>query len=167
VAITQMQKHLRKYVEDGMQQKMRLNKMTEAYNEQEYKTTERIIDERSLRAKLLNEGIDPLKIDDVTDRIVRDEEILDVIKGTMSQTEEDIKGLTYRMNAHLEELTEIEILSGGFVTHTIGVGENVAIDKENMIVRFQPEGHIEIPIAARMNKWKDSSQLTIKKIIKE
>lgn len=164
MATSQMHGHLRKYVEDGIQTKVRLNNMILDYKDQEYKTKERIIDQNQLQLKFEAEGIDPEKVQLVAERKVRDEEILARVKRILTESQANMEGLTFRMNAHLEELTEIEILTGGFVTHAVGVDKNVTLDKENMILSFKTEGHVEIPIAARMNNWKDSSQLIIKKI---
>ena len=163
---TQMQQHLRKYIDDGIQQKIRLNNLITYYKNQEHKTRERIIDENDLERKLTADGIDPQKINLVIERHKRDEAILEKVKRIIAQTQEDMDGLTLRMNSHLEELTDIEIGIGGFIAHSIGVDKDASFDAENKVVKFKPNGHVEIPIAARMNKWKDSSQLTIKKIKK-
>jgi hypothetical protein len=163
---SQMHGHLRKYVEDGIKQKVRLNNLIDDYVNQEVKTRERIIDQTSLQRKMEGEGLAEEKINLVIERKKRDQDILQRVQSTLGRSREDMAGLTLRMNAHLEELTEIEVLIGGFVTHAIGTDKNVTLDKENMILKFKPEGHVEVPIAARMNKWKDSSQLTIKKIKK-
>lgn len=166
MATTQMHSHLRKYVEDGIQQKVRLNSLIVDYKDQEYKSRERIIDQTQLEQSLKEQGIDPAKISLVTERKERDQEILDRVQRNINESEVNMQGLTIRMNAHLEELTDIEIATGGFVTHAVGVDQKASFDKENKVIKFEPEGHVEIPIAARMNKWKDSSQLTIKKIKK-
>jgi hypothetical protein len=163
---TQMQQHLRKYIEDGIQQKIRLNNLITYYKNQEHKTRERIIDENDLERKLTADGIDSQRINLVIERRKRDEAILEKVQRVINQAQEDMDGLTLRMNVHLEELTDIEIGIGGFIAHSIGIDKGASLDKENMVVKFKPNGHVEIPIAARMNKWKDSSQLTIKKIQK-
>jgi hypothetical protein len=167
MATSQMQGHLRKYVEDGIQQKVRLNNMMIDYKDQEYKSRERIIDESSLEEKLEAEGIDPSKINLVIERKQLDEQVLSRVQTILEESQEKMDGLTLRMNAHLEELTEMEILAGGFVTHAVGVDINATLDKDTMVISFKPDGHVEIPIAARMNKWKDSSQMIIKKIKKK
>lgn len=163
---SQMQKHLRKYVEDGIQQKVRLNNMILDYKDQEYKSRERVIDETELENKMRAQGISQDKVNLVVERRTRDEKILEITQRTLAESKENMQGLTLRMNAHLEELTDIEVQAGGFLTHAIGVDTGAELDKDSMIIKFKPDGHVEIPIAARMNKWKDSSQLTIKKIKK-
>jgi len=163
---SQMHQHLRKYVEDGVQQKIRLHNLIEDYKSQEHKTKERIIDEKTLEAKLKQTGVSQEKINLVIERCKRDESILEKVKKFIDDTQKDMDGLTLRLNAHLEELAEIEIQSGGFIAHAIGVDSGAQLDKEKMIVKMKPQSRIEIPIAARLNKWKDNSQLTIKKIKK-
>lgn len=163
---TQMQNHLRKYVEDGIQQKVRLNNLILGYKNQEFKTRERIIDEKELENKVIAQGISQQKIDLITERRLKDEQIFANVQEIIGQSQEEMEGITLRMNAHLEELTEIEIVAGGFMTHAIGVDKGVTFDRNTMSIKFEPEGHVEIPIAARLNKWKDSSQLTINKIKK-
>lgn len=166
MASSQLRGHLRKYVEDGIQQKVRLNNLITDYADQEYKTRERVIDQTTLETSMTTDGIDPSKIALVTERKKRDQDILARIQKTITQSKVDLEGITFRMNAHLEELTDIEMATGGFVTHAVGADENVTLDKENMIIKFVNGGHVEIPIAARLIKWKDSSQLTINKIKK-
>jgi hypothetical protein len=165
-AQTPMQKHLRTYVEDGIQQKVRLSNMVLAYKEQEEKSRERTIDETTLLKQVQSKGIPQEKVAQVEDRRDRDFDILNRVQKVLAEAESEMEGVTLRMNTHLEELADIEIAIGGFVTHSIGVDKNVKLDKENMIVSFENEGHIEMPIGVRMNKWKDSSQLTINKIKK-
>lgn len=163
---SQMQKHLRKYVEDGIQQKVRLSNMIKGYKNQEVKSKERVIDETDLKRKIIAQGLPMDKVNLVEQRKEMDTQVLARVQKVLEDAQSEMQGLTLRMNAHLEELTEIEILAGGFVTHAIGVDAGVELDKDAMIVKFKPGGHIEVPIAARMNKWKDSSQLVIKKIKK-
>lgn len=161
-----MQKHLRTYIEDGIQQKVRLSNLVLDYKAQELKSKERVIDQTSLASKLQNDGIPQEKVDHVIERRDRDEEILKRVKVVLAQAEEEMSGMTLRMNTHLEELSEIEILAGGFIAHSIGVDQGAKLDRDTMIVKFEKDGHIEVPIGTRRTKWKDSSQLTIKKIKK-
>jgi hypothetical protein len=165
-AQTPMQKHLRKYVEDGIQQKVRLSNMVLAYKAQEVKSRERTIDETTLLGQAQGKGIPQEKVALIEERRDRDHDILRRVQKVLGDAKSEMEGVTLRMNVHLEELSDIEIAIGGFVTHSIGVDSKASLDKETMIVTFENEGHIEIPIGVRMNKWKDSSQLTINKIKK-
>lgn len=165
-AQTPMQKHLRKYVEDGIQQKVRLSNMVLAYKAQEVKSRERTIDETTLLGQVQGKGIPQEKINLIEERRDRDLEILSRVQKVLGEAQSEMEGVTLRMNAHLEELSDIEIATGGFVAHSIGVDEKAKLDKGTMIISFENEGHVEIPIGVRLNKWKDSSQLTINKIKK-
>jgi hypothetical protein len=166
MATTQMHQHLRQYAEDGIQQKVRLTNTAISYDKQVEKSRERVIDQTTLENKMRSEGISSERIDLVVERKMRDQEILDRVSQTLNDTLVEVDGLTKRMNAHVEELSEIEIVSGGFVTHPIGVDKGAVLDPETMTVKFETDGHVEIPIGVRLNRWKDSSQLTIKKIKK-
>lgn len=163
---SQAQKHLRTYVEDGIQQKVRLSNLTKSYKDQEFKSNERIIDQVDLVSKMITQKVPQIKVDLVKERRDIDVQNLERVKNVLEKTKLEMEGLTLRMNAHLEELTELEILAGGFIAHSIGVGKNVKFDKDNRILSFTPGGYVEIPIAARLSKWKDSSQMTIRKIQK-
>lgn len=165
-AQTPMQKHLRKYVEDGIQQKVRLSNMVLAYEAQEEKSRERTIDETTLLGQAQGKGIAEEKIKMIEERRDRDFTILKNVQEILENAKSEMEGVTLRMNAHLEELSDIEIAIGGFVTHSIGVDKKATLDKDTKIVSFQNGGHIEIPIGVRLNKWKDSSQLTINKVKK-
>lgn len=165
-AQTPMQKHLRKYVEDGIQQKVRLSNMVLAYQAQEEKSRERTIDETTLLEQSQSKGVSAEKVKMIEERRDRDLAILQRVQKVLGEAKNEMEGVTLRMNAHLEELSDIEIAIGGFVTHSIGADKNVTIDKETKIISFENGGHVEIPIGVRLNKWKDSSQLTINKIQK-
>lgn len=164
---SQMQNHLRTYVENGIQQKIRLGNLIEGYEEQEHKSRERVIDEKELENKSIAQGIPQNKIDLIVERRLLDEEIFNRSQEILVTTREEMRGLTLRMNTHLEELTDIEVLAGGFVSHSVGVGKNAKYDRDSHVIKFEENGHVEIPIAARMSSWKDSSQLTINKIKKK
>ncbi|MCY8577099.1 hypothetical protein MOD24_14715 [Bacillus haynesii] len=164
MASSEAQAHLRTYIDDGIKQKIRLNHLVESYKKQEEKTRERIIDQNKLISKLVYENAPDKKINYFKERLTRDQAlILKIVQSTISELLNEVDELILRMSAHLEELSEIEIDIGGFVTHAIGVDENASLDSDNMIVRFKKHGHIEIPIGTKMSKWKDSSQLTINK----
>lgn len=163
---SQMHNHLREYVENGIQQKVRLNNKIIAYQAQETKTKERIIDQTSLQKELESEGAVESKIEWIVDRTKMDEEAIQRVRSVLENSNIELEDLTFRMKAHLEEMSEIEILSGGFVTHPIGLDKNVIFDSDQSTIKFEAGGHIEIPIAVKLNQWKDSSQLTIKKIKK-
>ncbi len=158
--------HLRKYVDDGIQQKVRLGNLLGDYKSQEDKTRERIIDQNTLKTKLNLEKASQEKINLVTKRIDHDEEVLEETKKAIGSYSEKLEELALTMNAHLEELSEIEIESGGFVAHSVGVDKGVTFDKETKIITFKENGRAEIPIAAKIKNWKDSSQLTIHRIKK-
>jgi hypothetical protein len=161
-----MQEHLRTYVDNGIQQKVRLSNLILDYKDQENKSKERVVDQFELRNKMVTQGTPQNKIDLIDERSNIDSKIHERVQKILEQTKTDMDGLTLRMNAHLEELTAIEILSGGFIAHSVGIDEHTTFDEDNKIISFKPGGHVEIAIAARLNKWKDSSQLTIKKIKK-
>lgn len=163
---SQMQGHLRTYVEDGIQQKIRLGNLIDSYEVQENKTRERIIDQTTLERKFIADGIVQQEIDYVAERKERDLEILERVQSTLTNSRNEMEGLTYRLNAHLKELTALEITAGGFVTHAIGIDKNTSVDETTKVVSFKAGGHVEIPIASRLNTWKDSSQLIINKIRK-
>ncbi|MED3627861.1 hypothetical protein P4478_12420 [Bacillus subtilis] len=156
------QTHLRKYIEDGIQQKIRLNYLLESYKKQEEKTRERIIDQSNLISKITFENAPDKKINLFKERLNKDQAlILKIVQSTIYELLDEINELTLIMAAHLEELTEIEVDIGGFVTHAIGIDTNASLNSDNMIVNFKKGGHIEIPIGTKMSKWKDSSQMTI------
>lgn len=163
MATSSMHQHLREYVEEGIQQKIRLDKLITEYKDQEKKTRERIVDGTQLQAKFQGEGIDPVKIGHVKERTDRDIKILTLVQDSLKDSQESVSGMAVRLNTHLEELSTIELQTGGFVTHAIGVGANASLDKANMSVNLKSPGHAEIPVAVRLNKWKDSSQLTIRR----
>ncbi|MCD7910922.1 hypothetical protein KC480_05205 [Bacillus velezensis] len=167
MTVTSEQAHLRKYIEDGIDQKIRLSHLLESYKKQEEKTRERIIDQSSLINKLTAENAPESKINLFKERLNRDQAIVfKLVQNTTSEILTEIDWLILKMAVSLEELSEIEIDIGGFVTHAIGVDTNAKLDKDNMVVTFKKDGHIEIPIGTKMSKWKDSSQLTINKTIK-
>lgn len=164
---TQMQTHLRTYVNDAIQQKVHLANLLTAYNSQLTKTKERVIDEKELEKSFINQGIDPTKTQWITERRQMDEENFVRVTKIVQDVKQDMKEMTLRLNTHLEELSGIELASGGFVAHAIGVDKLTAYDEKTSTITFEAGGHVEIPIAVRLNQWKDSSQLVIKKIKKK
>ena len=129
------------------------------------KTRERIIDETNLERDYKLRGLSQDRIDLVSERLRIDTQILKRVQGSIASLKDSRQGLTLRLNSHLEELSEIEITTGGFVAHTIGLDKKATFSEESKSIKFEPTGNVEIAIANRLNKWKDSSQLTIKKII--
>jgi len=166
MAESPMQKHLRTYVEDGIKQKVRLTNLVLDYKKQEEKSRERVIDQNSLIGKMTGDGAPKSKIDFVKNRRDRDQRIFERVQVVAAQSNDEMVEMTMRMNTHVEELAEIEINSGGFVRHAIGTDKGAKLDTETNVVKFEVGGHIEIPIGTKMATWKDSSQLTIKKIKK-
>lgn len=161
---TESQSHLREYIDNGIQQKARLSNTLRAYQEQKEKTRERIIDQTQLKLTMQGKGIDPSKIALVEERKKMDEEVYQKVEKLLEDVQENLEGLVFRLNAHLEELTDIEIATGGFITHSIGISSGAQLDKDTMAVSFDSDGHIEVPIAIRLNKWRDSSQMSVEKI---
>lgn len=161
-----IQGHLRKYAEDGIQQKVRLSNLVMDYKEQETKSRERIIDQKSLVNNMKNSGRASEKINLAEERMSADEIVLENVQKYLAETNEETEKLMMALSTHMEELTALEVGIGGFVTHPIGIDTGAKLNKDSNIVTFEPDGHIEIPIGTRMNSWKDSSQLTINKIKK-
>ncbi|MBS9805877.1 hypothetical protein P4J09_11910 [Bacillus cereus] len=158
---TQMNNHLRRYVQDGIQKKIRLNRLIKSYQVQFSKTKEDVIDQSDLQRKMEYNGIPEMKIKQITSRLNKDQEIEKQTIKILRDLNSDMDDLTIEINAHLEELSAIEIESGGFVTHAIGIDKDTTLDKENMILKLKKNSHAEIPIGVRLDSWKDSSQFTI------
>ncbi|EOO44511.1 hypothetical protein [Bacillus cereus] len=158
---SQMNNHLRRYVQEGIQKKLRLNSLIGAYKTQLAKTKEDVIDQSDLQRKMEYNGIAESKIKQITLRLNKDQEIEKQATKILNELNTDMDSLTIEMNPHLEELSAIEIESGGFVTHAIGVDKDTVLDKENMILKLKKNSHAEIPIGVRLDSWKDSSQFTI------
>lgn len=158
---SQMNTHLRRYVQEGIQKKIRLNSLIKSYQAQLSKTKEDVIDQSDLQRKMEYNGINESKIKHITSRLNKDQEIDKQTTKILKDLNLEIDDLTVEMNAHLEELSSIEIESGGFVTHAIGVDKDATLDKENMILKLKKNSHAEIPIGVRLDSWKDSSQFTI------
>ncbi len=161
-----LKNHLRTYVEDSIQQKVRLGNLINDYKKQENKTRERVIDQEELIARLKLQNISQEKIERIIKRKEHDEDILKEVKEAIDFYSKEIQDITFTMNAHLEELSEMEIESGGFVAHSVGVDLGAEFDKESKVIMFKENGRVEIPIAAKLKNWKDSSQLTIHRIKK-
>lgn len=166
MATSMLHAHLRKYVDDGIQQKVRLSNLQKDYMEQEKKTRERIIDQTQLVNSMKDSNLGSEKIQVAESRLEKDKKLLKNVQSYMEEAEKEMADLAIDLSTHMEELSSIEIGAGGFVVHSIGVDRNAKLDKTNMVVTFKPSGHVEIPIGARINSWKDSSQLTIEKIKK-
>ncbi|HHT7153250.1 hypothetical protein [Bacillus thuringiensis] len=158
---SQMNNHLRRYVQEGIQKKLRLNSLIGMYKAQLAKTKEDVIDQSDLQRKMEYNGIAESKIKQITLRLNKDQEIEKQATKILNELNADMDNLTVEMNPHLEELSSIEIESGGFVTHAIGVDKDTVLDKENMILKLKKNSHAEIPIGVRLDSWKDSSQFTI------
>lgn len=163
MSIYNIQSHLRQYAEDGIQQKVRIGNMIKAYQEQADKTRERIIDQNSLINNMKVNRMPSEKIELAEKRLAQDNKILSSINSYLEDAKEESKDLTMSLSAHMEELSSIEISAGGFVTHPIGVNKKVKLDNNKTVISFEPGGSVEIPIGVRLSKWKDSSQMTIKK----
>lgn len=72
---TQMNNHLRRYVQDGIQKKIRLNSLIKSYQVQFSKTKEDVIDQSDLQRKMEYNGIPEMKIKQITSRLNKDQEI--------------------------------------------------------------------------------------------
>lgn len=162
---TPMQAHLREYVADAIQQKVRLANKITSYRKQESKSRERTIDETTLLNGSTNLPADKKAL--IEERRDMDSAAFNRVQRILSELSEEIEGVSLRMNVHLEELSAIEIATGGFVTHSIGVDKNATLDSDSMIVTFEPQGHAEIAIGVRLAEWKDNSQVTIRPIKKK
>lgn len=158
---TLIYQHLRQYTEDTMKQKFRLDQTIEEYEKLDIKLRERIIDQKDLieETKILNRPQE--QIDTLTNRKLKDEQLRGEVQNIIQELKNKRQDIINELQYHLLELSEIEIQSSGFVTHTIVTDYATKFNKDTKIIEFKEKGHAEIPIATYLDHWKDSSQLRI------
>lgn len=161
-----MSEHLRKHMHDGLQQKMRMEKKISAYEEQKIKSRERAIDQNILQGKMIGAGASSERVNEIIMRKEKDTALFG--ETSIIVDEEKVKHdlLTRELNAHGQELSEIEITTGGFYQHEVGIFEDSKYDEATGIVSFGKKGgHVQMLTPVIRTQWKDASQLTIRKIV--
>lgn len=166
MSTSEMQEHLRQFVQNSIEQKMRLNNVVQDYKKQKDKSASRIETQKEVISKALSEGIPEEKIDYMNKRASNDETILKKVTAYLGEAEISLEELAMAMRAHLEQLTELDVTEDGVMIHPIGTDQGAQLEKPSMTVRMMYEGHMEVPIGTTLSQWKDSTKLVIKKIKK-
>jgi seryl-tRNA synthetase len=158
---TLVHQHLKKYTQEAMKQKFRLDQTIEDYEKLDIKLRERIIDQNDLIQEIESLNHSQTQIDTLTDRKLKDEKLREDIQSIIQELKNQKQNIVNELQQHLLELSELEIQLGGFVTHTVVVDHATKFDEDTKIIEFKEKGHAEIPIATYLEHWKDSSQLRI------
>lgn len=154
---TPMEKHLTNFIEDMMQQKLRLSESQSLYQEALVKIKERIVDETQLLETASNESRPFYE-----ERKADDEAHQKRIESILEEQHEIIEKITLDVYHHLLELSHLEIKRAGFITHIVTVNDQTDYNKETKVIKFhRKDGHAEIPIATTLRKWNDASQIRI------
>ncbi len=159
---------LRLDIQREITQKIRLEGAINRYKIELKKAIERVVDQaeiiRSMELKPSNTSIREAIIQ-AKDRLKRLSESRDMIANRlnilMNRNIEMIKD----GQAHMIALSEIEIEQGGFVALLFGVRDQTEFKPENESLLFKPGGSAETMIGLGLSSWKDSSQLSITKIV--
>lgn len=159
--LTQMEKHLLKFVEDTMTQKFRMDETIRSYREVEVAQRERVIDQNDLIAEMTTEGHPQVQIDNMKTRRDKDQFAREVIKIMLADDMIIRDKMVEEVQAHLSEFSARQIKSGGFVAHTIIHDRATEFDAQQKIIKFKEKGHVEVPVSTYLNSWKDSSQMRI------
>lgn len=158
---TLVRKYLRQFIKSSAKQKFRLDETIRKYQENENELKENIIDLKDLIADMESNKKDPAQIN-ILKKNQQDKEnirndMLSIIE-TLKETKEE---LVNNIQNQLSELTEIEINTGGFISHIVTTDYQTKFDEEKNIISFEEKGHAEIHISTYLESWKDSSQLRI------
>lgn len=155
--------YLRKYLQAEVEQKIRLEAAIALWADQYDTLTESVVDQseviRSMESAAGSQMLESIK--QAKDRLVRIQGLkansLEALNELRSRNEQMIKD----GQAHMVELSNIEIEQGGFVALIFGLRDEVEFDEVNNKLTFKPSGSAESIIGTRLSSWKDSSQLTI------
>jgi hypothetical protein len=153
--------HLKKYTKDTMTQKFRMDRTIEDYEKLDVKLRERVIDQNDLIQELKSSNHSQAQIDTLTNRKIEDELIRTDVQRIIHELKQKKQNKVNELQHHLLELSQLEIQSGGFVTHIVVADHATKIDENTNTIEFKEKGHAEIPIATYLDHWKDSSQLSI------
>jgi len=168
-SIEQQTKYLRSLITGEIQQKVRLQETITEYKDEIDKMTDYIVDQAALVLALEDE-VDkfPVAPEDKAKQLEHARNRLERHKAIREDHYKVVNELTDRhlemvndLQAHMIELSAIEISTGGFVAHSFGLRDNVKLDEVTKVLTFYPTGSVEVPIATDLPSWKDSSQMTI------
>jgi hypothetical protein len=160
----QQAKFLRGYVKNEIQQKVRLQETIRQYKTNHYNLNESVVDESYLKRQLEGETqTDDVirQLNQVNDRLNRFINLRQDAANRLQELDVRHEQMTQDLQAHVIELAATEIAQGNFTAHIFGLRDNVEFDEEKNMVKFEPQGSVEVAIATDLASWKDSSQLTI------
>lgn len=165
--------HLRTYLQDAQQQKMRQEKKVKKMEQQITISYERSIDQQSLQNQLEYEAglpgstVAQAKIDEVIDRKNRDIANRDFYSNVIDKERALLVKQIHQIDAHGSELSEAEIRTGGFFELVVSIydaGSYDRKDKTKIILTNKEEVHLQMSTPLNRDTWKDSCQFTIRKV---
>lgn len=168
-----MLEHLRTYLEDAQQQKMRQEKKVNAIKNQITFSYERSIDQKSLEDQLKylqglpGSTIAQSKIDGVISRKERDIANQSHYNNIIGKEIDTLTNLIHQIDNHGSELSEAEMRVGGFFELVVSIYDAGAYDrkdKSKIILTNKEEVHLQMSTPLMRDKWKDTCEFTIRKV---
>lgn len=159
-----MNEHLRKYLEDSLQQIIRVEKRLETYRNQAVKSRERVIDQKLLKSQMSKEGVAQTDLDHIQERTDKDQANFDMFTRQIHEDEQFLSDFTDELVFNTKELSVNEINAGGFFTHSIGLYTDVTFNKNTENYELTKDtSHIKVITPTYETEWRDFSKLTVRK----
>lgn len=168
-----MLEHLRTYLENAQQQKMRQEKKVDAIKGQITFSYERSIDQKSLEDQLKylqglpGSTIAQSKIDGVVARKERDLYNQNFYNNIIGKEVDTLTNIIHQIDNHGSELSEAELSTGGFFELVVSIYDAGAYDrkdKDKIILTNKEEVHLQMSTPLMRDKWKDTCEFTIRKV---
>ena len=168
-----MLEHLRTYLEDAQEQKMRQEKKVEKIKEQITYSYERAIDQQVLENQMTHlqslpgSTIAQSKIDEVIFRKEKDLENQLFYNNIIGEQEDLLIKKIHQIDAHGSELSEAELQVGGFFELVVSIYNAGAYDRKDtskLILTNKESVHLQMSTPLMRDRWKDTCEFTIRKV---
>lgn len=168
-----MLEHLRTYLEDAQQQKMRQEKKVDKLKEQITYSYERAIDQQSLQTQmeylqsLPGSTVAQSKIDEIVYRKDRDLANQQFYNNIIGDEEALLVKKIHQIDAHGSELSEAEIQTGGFFELVVSIYNAGSYDRKDtskLILTNKEAVHLQMSTPLMRDRWKDTCEFTIRKV---
>jgi hypothetical protein len=162
--IEQQISYLTDFVGRSTNQKIRIEKAKNMYSSLLKELTESIIDQNDMILQLTDDGAPDTQLSVAKQRLDKDMAIKDDINKRIEELNARYSELTDDLQAHLLVLTGLNLAKGNFHAHQFGLRDHVKQDKDDpSLFSFDALGSMEASIATDLNRWRDSSQMSLHK----
>lgn len=168
-----MLEHLRTYLTDAQQQKMRHEQKVDKLKEQITYSYERAIDQQALETQmkylqtLPGSTIADSKIEEVIFRKEKDLENQQFYNNIIGTEEALLLKKIQQIDAHGSELSEAELQVGGFFELVVSIYNAGAYDRKDtakLILTNKEEVHLQMSTPLMRDRWRDTCEFTIRKV---